>query len=77
MKSKSEKLYTVFNEDLIDLLKSINKWEALEKGELFCKICFTPITLKNLQIILPKENGEFEFICNDTKCIAFFTKKEE
>lgn len=76
MKNKSEKLYTVFDEDLIELLKSINQWDALQRGELFCVNCKTPITLKNLQIIIPNNKEDFDFICNVTGCIASYKEKE-
>ena len=46
MRNKSEKLFTVFDEDLIGLLKSINRYDALQNGELFCAICKAPITYR-------------------------------
>lgn len=76
MKNKFEKLYTVFDEDLIKLLKSINQWDVLQKGELFCVNCKSPITLKNLQIIIPNSKEDFNFICNDSGCIASYKIKE-
>lgn len=77
MKSKSEKLYTVFDEDLNDLLKSINRWDALQSGELFCKTCKSPITLKNLQIIIPNLQEDFDFYCNNSNCISKYKQMEE
>ena len=76
MRNKSEKLFTVFDEDLIGLLKSINRYDALQNGELFCAICKAPITLKNLQIIIPGNNEEFDFICNVASCIASYKESE-
>ena len=58
------------DEDLRDLLASIGELEAVEKGHRFCGTCNTPITLANLQIIVPLEGGGFKFVCHNPECVA-------
>ncbi len=76
MRKKSEKLFTVFDDDLVGLLKSIDRWDALQNGELFCMCCKVPITLKSLQIIVPNNEGGFDFICNSINCITSYKERE-
>jgi len=63
-------LQAVMDEDLRDLLKSIGQLEAIETGQRFCSVCNKPISLDNLQIIVPLEGGGFAFVCDAPECNA-------
>ena len=67
----------VFKEDLQKLLKSINELEFIEKGERICKICSKTITLQNIQLIVPRHNKTFDFICDSPVCVEESNRKKE
>jgi hypothetical protein len=62
-------LLAVNDDDLVDLLKSIGYMERLEAGELFCAECGTPVSLTNLQFIVPMTDSQFKFVCRFPKCV--------
>jgi hypothetical protein len=68
----NETLLAVNDDDLTGLLGSIGFLEKIEAGELFCGECNTPITMKNLQFILPIANSQFKFVCNSPNCVESF-----
>jgi hypothetical protein len=63
-------LQAVMDEDLRGLLASIGELEAVESGQRFCSVCNRPITLANLQVIVPLGDGGFRFVCNQPECVA-------
>lgn len=66
----SEKpLQAVLDEDLVSLLKSIGQLERIEAATVFCSQCGVLITLHNLQLIIPSSKDQFEFVCDDFKCV--------
>lgn len=67
MREKS--LQAVLNEDLVNLLKSIGQLEKIVNATVFCSQCGSLITLDNLQMIIPLSKDEFEFVCDDFKCV--------
>ena len=68
MKNRNS-LQAVMDEDLRELLKSIGELDAIETGGRFCKVCKTLITVKNLQMIIPLQQGGFEFVCDRPECV--------
>lgn len=72
---KKDILRTILDEDLKSFLESICQLRPIEDGEVFCIMCERQITLANLQMIIPGENGRFDFVCNDPKCIEQFSSK--
>ncbi len=75
MKNK-EAFHAVLDEDLRHLLTSIGLLESVESGEQVCGHCGEPISLRNLQIILPLEEGAFSLICNSTLCVEEFSSSK-
>lgn len=69
---KKEKLRAVFDEDLVGILKRINVYESFERGELLCEKCHTPISTENLQLIIPRKSGKFEFVCSEICCVEAY-----
>lgn len=63
-----KKLQAVLNEDLPALLKSLGQFEEIENGNVYCRQCKTPISLKNIQFIIPITKNKFEFVCNRISC---------
>ena len=68
--SKRTTLQAVMDEDLRELLHSLHQLEAIENGQLFCEVCGTLVTLKNLQLIIPLQSGEFRFVCDRPDCVS-------
>lgn len=75
MKEKN-KIPAVFKEDLQNLLRSINEMEPIEKGERLCKVCSKVISLKNIQMIIPRQANTFEFICDSPSCLEEYNRKK-
>ena len=70
---KKHNLAVVLDEDLLNLLTSINKFDDLMEGKLFCHSCKHPVDENNLTAIVPK-NGNFLFICNKPICFESFAE---
>jgi hypothetical protein len=68
----NQKFSAIFDEDLINVLKKAGELQKIEEGKVFCSICSSLITLKNIQIIIPSPNNEFIYVCNDTVCVENF-----
>jgi hypothetical protein len=49
----------------------------LDNGEIFCSNCKSPITLKNLQAIIPISSNDYDFLCNNTNCIILYKGSED
>lgn len=67
---KENKIPAVYKEDLEKVLISIGEAEAIASGQRHCMICSKVITLDNLQLIIPRAEKKFEFVCNDTECVS-------
>ena len=61
-------LNVVHDNDLIDLLKKLNLFEKIQKGELRCKFTDTVITIQNLHSIFP-ESGSIKLVCDSPQAI--------
>jgi len=61
-------LKTVYEDDLVDYLRSIGVYDAIVKGEYHCKFCGNTITVENLEIIVPNTSG-IKIVCNNKNCI--------
>ena len=59
------KLKTILDEDLIEYLKSTNKFDAISKGKIKCHFCNKIITIKNLGALI----GQNKIICHDSNCM--------
>ena len=62
-------LKAIYNEDLEDFLQSVNELEPINKGERFCKECGTPISLNNIQMVIPKKGQPYEYVCDSVTCV--------
>lgn len=76
MKEKN-KIPAVFKEDLKKLLQSIYEMEPIEKGERLCRICSKVISLENIQLIIPRQDNTFEYICDSPICVEEYNRKKK
>lgn len=60
-------LKAVHDEDLIQLLKSLDVWENVKTGQCRCFYCDRVITQENIGAILPVEQ-KIQFICDEAEC---------
>lgn len=63
------KIPALYKEDLLDLLKSINEAQAILNGERTCLVCSNVITMDNIQLLIPRRENQFDYVCNNTDCI--------
>lgn len=69
---KETKIPAVFKEELQNLLKSIGEAESIENGQRNCSICSRVISSENIQLIIPRAEDLFEYVCNDPECVSTF-----
>lgn len=74
--TKKNKISAFFKEDIQKLLQSINEIKPIENGERICNVCSKIITLENIQIIIPRQGGTFDFICNSPVCVQEYNLKK-
>ena len=65
----------VMQEDLMALLQAMKKLDDLHQGRIFCSNCGNLITLENLQMILPKGDNRYDWLCNNLKCLESAVEK--
>lgn len=61
-------LKAVYEDDLMKYLESVGLLSEIEAGRVLCKYCGNPITLENLEVIVPNQ-GEIEVVCNNKNCL--------
>ena len=71
------KIPAIFKEDLQKLLQSINEIEPIEKGERLCKMCSKVISSDNIQLIIPRHENTFDYICNSPVCVEEYNRKKD
>jgi hypothetical protein len=72
---KEEVIHTVLDEDVGKVLDSLGQLEAVQNGETRCCECGIPVSVKTIQIIMPLEDGSFEYVCNNTECVLSYSTK--
>ncbi len=71
---KKKKIQALFKEDIERILHSINELEPIENGERICKYCSRTITLQNIQLIIPRKENLFDYVCDNPNCIIEYNK---
>jgi len=71
---EKKKIQAFFKEDTQKILQSINELTPIENGERFCKYCSRTISLQNIQLIIPKKDNLFDFVCDNPTCIKDYNK---
>jgi hypothetical protein len=72
---KEEKLHTILDEDIEQVLDRFGQLESIRNGEIRCGECGLPLSEKRIQIIVPLKNGSFNYICDNSDCIQAYLKK--
>jgi len=73
---KKNTIPAIFKEELRKFLESINELEAIEKGERICSNCSKVINQDNIQLIIPRSEGIFDYICSNPVCIEEYNRKK-
>lgn len=64
---KNNQLNVVHDNDLENLLKSLNVFDSVMAGQKECLFCKKTIVMENIMSIVPHK-GMIEFTCNSPKC---------
>lgn len=64
---KNNTIKVVHDDDLEQLLKSLNIYDDVKNGKCRCVYCNSVITLDNIDAILPFE-GKVRFTCDNKEC---------
>jgi hypothetical protein len=71
------KVPAVYKEDLQKLLQSLNELEPIKNGERICMICSKMISVENIQLIIPRQNQKFDFVCDSPVCVEEYNRKNK
>lgn len=63
----NESLKAVHDDDVEQLLQSLNMLDPITKGECKCIYCNEIITLDNIAAVVPLDKG-IHFVCNNNSC---------
>jgi len=64
-----KRLKAAYKEDIPAILEKLNMRKEVEDSLVYCTQCGKTISLNNLGVIIPKEGGRVESICNAPECI--------
>lgn len=64
---KNDEIQAVHDNDLKNLLKSLNVYEDVINNNYHCLFCDSIITLDNIDSIVPYD-GEVQFTCDRSEC---------
>ena len=59
----------IYNEDLEEFLQSVGELDPINKGERFCKTCGSPVSLNNIQMVIPRKGYPYEYVCDSVICV--------
>ncbi len=62
-----EKLFAVHDDDLLNIIESLEYLNKFKKGELKCIFCDCKITFENLHSFFP-QSGDIKFVCDKNRC---------
>jgi hypothetical protein len=75
MSKNKEVMKAIYDDNIEPFLKSIMKWEDVDNGKIKCIECGQIITFDNIQLIIPRVDDNFEFVCVSPDCIASYYQK--
>lgn len=64
---KNNQMKAVHDNDLNNLLKSLNVYDDVCSGKFECIFCHKKITIENIDAIVPYDNS-VQFTCDDPEC---------
>jgi hypothetical protein len=74
---KDDDVHVVLDEDMGSVLAELGQLQKVENGDALCCECGSPLTLRNIQIIMPLPGGEYRFVCDKTECVESYMSKQE
>jgi len=70
------KIPAIYKEDLQKLLQSLNELEFINNGERICMVCSKTILVDDIQLIIPRQNQKFDFVCDSAVCVEEYNRKK-
>lgn len=75
--SIKKKIPAIYKEDLQKILQSLNELEPINNGERLCLICAKTISIENIQLVIPRQNNKYDFICDNPTCVEKYNNSEK
>lgn len=72
MKRDDRELRVVLDEEMAAVLAKYGELESIKNGLRICRFCGVPMTLDNIQLIVPTHSSSFEYVCNDPTCVQSY-----
>jgi hypothetical protein len=69
LKDMSDKLNAIYSEDLSEFLDKRGELNEIESGNRYCMICGVPIRISNIQMVIPHEDEQYEYVCESIICV--------
>lgn len=67
-----KRIHAVLDEEMGSLLEAIGEAENVRNGNVLCKFCGNPVSIQSLQILVPHDDGQLDFICSNPECLHSF-----
>ncbi|MFV0325951.1 MAG: hypothetical protein ACK5LF_16485 [Bacteroides xylanisolvens] len=71
---EKKKIQAFFKEDVHEILQTIDELTPIENGERICRYCSKTINLQNIQLIIPRKEKQFDYVCDNPNCIKDYNK---
>jgi hypothetical protein len=72
MRVPKHELSVVLDEDLKAVLAKMGLLQSLEDGQTSCCRCGGPLTIRNLQFVLPAAGDKAVFVCDSAACVESY-----
>lgn len=72
-----QEVKAIYNEDLENFLKEKGELEGILNGNRFCLNCGGPISLNNIQLVIPYKNKTYEYICDAIACVEKYHDQKQ
>ena len=69
-----QKIKAIYNEDMEGFLEKVGELKEIQNGNRFCEICGTPISIQNIQIVIPLSNNQFKYVCDSITCVEQYNE---
>ena len=72
MKREDREMRVILDEEMASVLAKLGELESIERGDRLCRFCGIPMTLDNIQMIVPTQSRSFEYVCSDPACVQTY-----
>ena len=66
-----ERVDLVHDDDMEILLRKLQIYDTVKRGEFKCKMCHEPVMLENIYVLFP-QGGDIKIICDKQSCVKEF-----